>query len=205
MVNTASRSAPSTIRPAVVISIRDLKTHCNSCSMRELCLPVGLERGCALRSSTRWSPAAPGSRKATRSTAPANAFTALYAIRTRLVQDDDARRGRPRAGRRLPHAGRRHRHGRHRHRAPRLRGDRARGYRVLRAAVRPARGARAAALPSLQHNLLPLPVARHRPRPVDDADAGQHARRGAPRRVPVEPVRALPRGAATRRPSSCCA
>jgi CRP/FNR family transcriptional regulator len=28
--------------PAPVISIRDLKTHCMSCSMRELCLPVGL-------------------------------------------------------------------------------------------------------------------------------------------------------------------
>jgi len=28
--------------PAPVISIRDLKTHCSTCSMRELCLPVGL-------------------------------------------------------------------------------------------------------------------------------------------------------------------
>lgn len=28
--------------PASIISIRDLKTHCQSCSMRELCLPVGL-------------------------------------------------------------------------------------------------------------------------------------------------------------------
>src|SRR2546423_15374737 len=27
---------------APVISIRDLKTHCSACSMRELCLPVGL-------------------------------------------------------------------------------------------------------------------------------------------------------------------
>ena len=29
--------------PAPVISIRDLKTHCSTCSMRELCLPVGLD------------------------------------------------------------------------------------------------------------------------------------------------------------------
>jgi CRP/FNR family transcriptional regulator len=28
--------------PAPVISIRDLKAHCSTCSMRELCLPVGL-------------------------------------------------------------------------------------------------------------------------------------------------------------------
>jgi len=28
--------------PAAVISIRDLKAHCSSCSMRELCLPFGL-------------------------------------------------------------------------------------------------------------------------------------------------------------------
>jgi CRP/FNR family transcriptional regulator len=28
--------------PAPVISIRDLKTHCMTCNMRELCLPVGL-------------------------------------------------------------------------------------------------------------------------------------------------------------------
>ncbi len=28
--------------PAPVISIRDLKAHCGTCSMRELCLPVGL-------------------------------------------------------------------------------------------------------------------------------------------------------------------
>ena len=27
---------------APVISIRDLKAHCSTCSMRELCLPVGL-------------------------------------------------------------------------------------------------------------------------------------------------------------------
>jgi CRP/FNR family transcriptional regulator len=29
--------------PAPVISIRDLKVHCSNCSMRELCLPMGLE------------------------------------------------------------------------------------------------------------------------------------------------------------------
>jgi CRP/FNR family transcriptional regulator len=29
--------------PAVVISIRDLRTHCATCSIRELCLPVGLD------------------------------------------------------------------------------------------------------------------------------------------------------------------
>ena len=27
---------------APIVSIRDLKTHCQTCSIRELCLPVGL-------------------------------------------------------------------------------------------------------------------------------------------------------------------
>jgi len=43
MAIPAARIASSVARPAPVISIRDLKTHCNTCSMRELCLPVGLE------------------------------------------------------------------------------------------------------------------------------------------------------------------
>ncbi|MDH4180717.1 MAG: fumarate/nitrate reduction transcriptional regulator Fnr [Betaproteobacteria bacterium] len=34
--------AGATPHAAPVISIRDLKSHCTSCSMRELCLPVGL-------------------------------------------------------------------------------------------------------------------------------------------------------------------
>ena len=33
------RGTPAT---AAIISIRDLRTHCSSCTMRELCLPVGL-------------------------------------------------------------------------------------------------------------------------------------------------------------------
>jgi CRP/FNR family transcriptional regulator len=33
---------PSGGGPAPVISIRDLKVHCSTCSMRELCLPMGL-------------------------------------------------------------------------------------------------------------------------------------------------------------------
>jgi CRP/FNR family transcriptional regulator len=43
----ATPSAParpgSATSPAPVISIRDLKIHCSTCSMRELCLPMGLE------------------------------------------------------------------------------------------------------------------------------------------------------------------
>ena len=35
-------TAESPPRQAQVISIRDLKSHCSSCTMRELCLPVGL-------------------------------------------------------------------------------------------------------------------------------------------------------------------
>jgi CRP/FNR family transcriptional regulator len=38
----AARRATGTGSAASVISIRDLKAHCSTCSMRELCLPVGL-------------------------------------------------------------------------------------------------------------------------------------------------------------------
>ena len=40
-----SSSGPASVgtpHTAPVISIRDLKSHCSTCSMRELCLPVGL-------------------------------------------------------------------------------------------------------------------------------------------------------------------
>jgi CRP/FNR family transcriptional regulator len=43
MAIPAGFTPSSTPQPAIVISIRDLKTHCSSCSMRELCLPVGLD------------------------------------------------------------------------------------------------------------------------------------------------------------------
>ena len=38
----AGTSPDTTGHTAPVISIRDLKSHCATCSMRELCLPVGL-------------------------------------------------------------------------------------------------------------------------------------------------------------------
>ncbi len=38
----AQRATTVTGHSAPVISIRDLKSHCTTCSMRELCLPVGL-------------------------------------------------------------------------------------------------------------------------------------------------------------------
>jgi len=31
------------MQPATVISIRELRTRCSRCSIRELCLPVGLD------------------------------------------------------------------------------------------------------------------------------------------------------------------
>jgi CRP/FNR family transcriptional regulator len=42
MIRPDPAPPPATRPTAAVISIRDLKTHCNNCSMRELCLPVGL-------------------------------------------------------------------------------------------------------------------------------------------------------------------
>ena len=44
-LRTRSPSKPQTFAPgalAPVISIRDLKVHCSACTLRELCLPMGL-------------------------------------------------------------------------------------------------------------------------------------------------------------------
>jgi CRP/FNR family transcriptional regulator len=38
-----SLSPSSTAQPKTLISIRDLRAHCSTCSMRELCLPFGLD------------------------------------------------------------------------------------------------------------------------------------------------------------------
>jgi len=42
VANAAAAQRSPSATPAPVISIRDLKIHCSTCSMRELCLPVGL-------------------------------------------------------------------------------------------------------------------------------------------------------------------
>ena len=200
---SATRAGGNEGARAPVISIRDLKAHCSTCSMRELCLPVGLDR--RRTAAGRRPCSATGSSCKQGRLAVSRRRGVLVAVRGahRLAQDHGAGRGRARAGFRLPHARRHHRPRRHRHRPPRLPGGRARGHRGLRAAVRAARGTRAqhagaAAQP------LPVPVARDLARPQHHAAARQHARRGAARRVPAQPLRALPHAAATRRPSSCC-
>ena len=43
MANIGNLDATAADATPAVISIRDLKTHCMTCSVRELCLPVGLE------------------------------------------------------------------------------------------------------------------------------------------------------------------
>ena len=65
---------------ATVISIHELKAHCASCGMRELCLPVGLEPEAIrqlddiIRTRTRV-------RKRDKLYRPGDRFTALFAIR----------------------------------------------------------------------------------------------------------------------------
>ena len=111
----------------------------------------------------------------------------------RLLQDLRVVRRRPRPGHRLPDGRRTAGPGRHRHRPPHLRRDRARGLAGLRDPLRPARGAVA----RVHRPAAPVPQdhePRDRARPRRDAAAGQHARRGAPGRLPAEPD-AAPAGA----------
>ena len=64
---------------APVISIRDLKVHCSTCSMRELCLPMGL--GTAELAQIDALRVPRELRKGDTLYRAGEAFTALYAIR----------------------------------------------------------------------------------------------------------------------------
>ena len=201
---SASGRPAATAGPAAVISIRDLKAHCSTCSMRELCLPVGLDRR-GHEADRRALSTASSSRRATRFTARASRSRSLYAIRlgslkTTVLAED----GREQVVG-LPHAGRHHRSRRHRHRpstaarrsrwrTPRSACCRSSGWRISRANVPHA----AAQPPS-------VPVARDLARPQHHAAARQHARRGAPRGLPAQSSPTAIGRAATRRPNSCCA
>ena len=44
MANPSDRALISTATPAPVINLRDIRTHCLNCSVRELCLPVGVDK-----------------------------------------------------------------------------------------------------------------------------------------------------------------
>ena len=66
--------------PATVISIRALRTHCSKCSIRELCLPVGLDPQ-ALRQLDAVVTDRVGLKKGDALYRSGEPFTALYAIR----------------------------------------------------------------------------------------------------------------------------
>ena len=79
---TLSASPSPAVMPAspVVVSIRDLKTRCSNCSMRELCLPIGLGLD-ALRQLDELIAARKRLKKGDVLFRAGDAFTALYAIR----------------------------------------------------------------------------------------------------------------------------
>ena len=66
--------------PAPVVSIRDLKVHCSTCSMRELCLPMGLESDDLKQLDTLLS-ARVKLKKGDTLYRAGEGFTALFAIR----------------------------------------------------------------------------------------------------------------------------
>jgi CRP/FNR family transcriptional regulator, anaerobic regulatory protein len=75
-----SRQAMQAPAAATVISIHELKVHCASCSMRELCLPVGLEPD-AMRQLDKIISTRTRVKKRESLYRPGDLFTALYAIR----------------------------------------------------------------------------------------------------------------------------
>jgi CRP/FNR family transcriptional regulator len=75
-----SRQAMQVPAAATVISIHGLNAHCASCSMRELCLPVGLEPD-AMRQLDQIISTRTRVKKRESLYLPGELFTALYAIR----------------------------------------------------------------------------------------------------------------------------
>jgi CRP/FNR family transcriptional regulator len=73
-------SAPIPKPPITVVSLSDLKTHCNNCNMRELCLPVGLEPE-AMRQLDALVTSRLRLKKGDALYRTGAAFTSLYAIR----------------------------------------------------------------------------------------------------------------------------
>ena len=80
VAGTIGRTAPSPARHAAVVAIREFKTHCNACSMRELCLPVGLDSD-ALQEVDAMVTGQRRVKKGEKLFSAGQPFTALYAIR----------------------------------------------------------------------------------------------------------------------------
>ncbi len=80
MATPATHDTESTARPAAVISIGALKTHCNNCTMRELCLPAGLDPD-AMREIDAVVTSRTRLKKGDALYRTGEPFTALYAIR----------------------------------------------------------------------------------------------------------------------------
>jgi len=92
MSTPVNRQALPTSAPATVISIHEPSAHCASCSMRELCLPVGLEPD-AVRQLDQIISSRTRVRKRESLYRPGDLFRAVYAIRlgtfkTTLLAED---------------------------------------------------------------------------------------------------------------------
>jgi CRP/FNR family transcriptional regulator, anaerobic regulatory protein len=80
MATPATHGARPRTGSAAVVSIRELKTHCNNCNMRELCLPVGLDAD-ALHQIDSLVTSQMRLKKGDTLYRAGEPFTALYAIR----------------------------------------------------------------------------------------------------------------------------
>jgi len=80
MAIPASLASSSKTPPKTLISIRDLKTHCSTCSMRELCLPFGLDAD-AMRQLDATVTDRTRLKKGDKLYRAGESFAALYAIR----------------------------------------------------------------------------------------------------------------------------
>ncbi len=80
MTSSSKRDFSDPRPPAVVISIRDLKRHCGNCTVRELCLSMGLEAR-ALEELDRMVTTRTRVKRGGTIYRPGDPFKALYAIR----------------------------------------------------------------------------------------------------------------------------
>ena len=78
--SAADEPRPAGVRSAPIISLRDLRAHCMSCSLRDLCVPLGLDAE-GLRKVDALITARQKLRKGESAFRAGDAFHSLYAVR----------------------------------------------------------------------------------------------------------------------------
>src|SRR5712691_1993822 len=173
---------------APVVTIHQLKTACSSCSLRELCLPMGISRE-EVEQLDRLIVARKRVRRGENLYYTDDRFHSIYA-EERVFQEHRPGRGRTGSDHRVLHARRNHGHGWYRHGKTRLRRRGPREQRGMYHSFRePRRDIDEGPRPATAISQTDEP--RNRPRPKRDDVAREHARRGTSGGISAQSLAAL--------------